>query len=157
MGEDAWFHVTRTRSNLFHWPIRPTKGWEGKIRGRPSSIVPEIGPHSSQIHNPKSNWRSLERYETVSVESRNFPRGMRPRKRKLAPLSLSQPLFSFLDGWPSSLDEFRGPTSRLDDEEGHGGGSGGGGGEVWKLSVSWLPSNRLRVSRGSGINGDNAS
>lgn len=87
---------------------------------------------------------------------------MRPRKRKLklrfrSRPGVAQPLFSFLDGWPSSLDEFRGPTSRLDDEEGHGGGSGAGEGKFGKLSVSWLPSNRLRVSRGSEINGDNAS
>ena len=48
--------------------------------------------------------------------------------------------------WPSSLDEFRGP--------GHGGRRGGKFGNC--LSAGY-PQTVLRVSRGSEINGDNAS
>lgn len=127
--------------------------------GSPSlSIVPGIGPDDNPLR--KSNL--LARKRDASVESRNFPRGMCPRKRKLAALSLSatsrhrQPLSLF-----PQLAEFLGrisragtrPTSRLD-EKGHHGRRGGKFGNC--LSAGY-PQTVLRVSRGSGINGDNAS
>lgn len=58
-------------------------------------------------------------------------------------------------GWPSSLDEFRGPTSRPD-EKGHE-EAGRRGGKFGNYLSAGYPQTVLRVSRGSGINGDNAS
>lgn len=167
LNEEQFVSLDHSFDERKPWKRKKKKGKEEReSRGRRTAIVIHCSMekidwvHTCPDDNPfrKSNLpaRLSKAGRVCWIAKLSFP----PKKAEtgcafaLGHRGIANPLLSSR-GWPSSLDEFRGPTSRPD-EKGHE-EAGRRGGKFGNCLSAGYPQTVLRVSRGSGINGDNAS